>query len=278
MLRAGLVSAALLAACTAAAVLAVPVAAAASPGSYVCSTGSATSPALIPAGSYGSVMVTGSCYMEGTYTIAHGLTVAPGAELDASVYFGFYPYTYGKSCDVSVTVSGGVRVMQGGVLYLGNGEGTGCPSSNDVVNGGITAAGAATFVVHGTTVNGRLSATGGDPGAGCTPSAASPFGTFTDVEDSMLNGGATLSGNSTCWMGFIRNHVNGKVTVSGNTLGDPDAIEIGANTIDGSLACSGNALAFFDINGGGVPTNMFDGSGPFRNTVSGAETGQCAGL
>jgi hypothetical protein len=66
------------------------------------------------------------------------------------------------------------------------------------------------------------------------------------------------------------------VSVNNNTMGDPDAIEIGLNNIHGTLACSGNALAF--PGPGGVPTNSFDGSPPNPNTVTGAETGQCAGL
>jgi hypothetical protein len=49
-----------------------------------------------------------------------------------------------------------------------------------------------------------------------------------------------------------------------------------AATINGGLACSGNALAF--PGPGGVPTNSFDGSPPNPNIVNGSETGQCAGL
>ena len=59
-------------------------------------------------------------------------------------------------------------------------------------------------------------------------------------------------------------------------MGDPDAIEIGLNHIHGTLACSGNALAF--PGQGGVPTNSFDGSPPNPNVVTGARTGQCTGL
>jgi len=83
-------------------------------------------------------------------------------------------------------------------------------------------------------------------------------------------------------MGFIRNHVNGGVSVTNNTLGDPDAIEIGLNVIHGGLACSGNqrdpASPILPLGVGGVPTNSFDGSPANPNTVTGPETGQCAGL
>lgn len=224
----------------------------------------------IPPGSYGSVTVSGLCAIEGTVNISGGLTIAPGAGLDAS----------GPDCNSFVHVSGGVRVMDNGVLFLGNSQGTGCPNSNDLVNGGLQGSNAAAVVVHGTRINGRFSVRGGGGGTSCggmvvqgVPLFTPPF---TDVEDSWINGGASISGMSTCWMGFIRNRVNGGVSVVNNTVGDPDAIEIGLNTINGGLACSGNALAF--PGPGGVPTNSFDGSPPNPNKVNGQESGQCVGL
>jgi hypothetical protein len=224
----------------------------------------------IPPGSYGPVTVSGVCAIEGTVQITGGLTIAPGGGLDAS----------GPDCNSFVHVSGGVRVMDNGVLFLGNSEGTGCPNSNDVVNGGIQGSNAAAVVVHGTTINGGFSVRGGGGGTTCdgmvlqgVPLFNPPF---TDVEDSSINGGASISGMSTCWMGFIRNHVNGGVSVVDNTVGDPDAIEIGLNAINGGLACSGNGLAF--PGPGGLPTNSFDGSPPNPNSVTGQESGQCAGL
>jgi len=67
--------------------------------------------------------------------------------------------------------------------------------------------------------------------------------------------------------------------------GDTDAIEIGLNTIHGGLGCSGNFLnsvvppdTTTPHAPNGVPTNFFDGAGPFPNTVIGPETGQCVGL
>ena len=224
----------------------------------------------IPPGSYGSVTVTGLCSIEGTVTITNGLTIAPGAGLDAQ----------GPDCNSFVHVSGGVRVLADGVLFLGNGEGTGCPNSNDVVNGGLKGMNPLAVVVHGTTMNGGFSVQGGGGGTSCEDAVVQGVDIqtppFTDVEDSHVNGGATIAGMSTCWMGFIRNQSNGRVTVNNNTMGDPDAIEIGLNTINGGLACSGNALAF--PGPGGVPTNSFDGSPPNPNIVNGSESGQCAGL
>lgn len=253
-------------------------------GAYVCSTGTSTSPTLIPAGSYKSVTVTGFCYMQGTVNISGALTVAPGAGLDAAVFFGFGPWDYGEPCNVTVTVGAGIRVGEHGVLYLGNGDGTGCPNSNDVVNGGINANGADEVVVHGTTVNGAFSVSGGGGAASCDPTDRFPFGPYTDVEDSTLNSSLTISGLNTCWIGVARITVGSGVKVVGNETSDTDAIEILGNTIGGSLGCSGNFLNPAVIPDptpnapNGVPTNFADFAGPFPNTVAGAETGQCAGL
>jgi hypothetical protein len=242
--------------------------------SYTCSGG------LIPAGGYGSVTVTGFCFMQGTYTIQGGLTIAPGGALDAA---GLGPYA--EPCNVFVTVGGGVRVQAGGVLYFGNGAGTGCPSSNDVVNGGISSMGGDTVVIHGTTINGGFVANGGGGAGDCNPTPAAPFGSYTNVEDSRINGGLSITNLNTCWIGTIRNLVKGGETVSNNESSDTDAIEINTSTIYGGLNCSGNFLnpavppdTVTPNAPNGVPTNFADGSGPFPNTVIGPSTGQCVGL
>lgn len=226
----------------------------------------------IAPGTYHSLTVTGICLLgPGTYDINGGLTIAPNAGLNAT------------NCDAHVTVSGGIQVSSGALLGLGGSvNGTGCAAdTNDVVHGGLRATQALSVIVHGTTINGGFSVQGGGGWTDCLTNVPGlPFPPFTDIEDSSINGGASISGLTTCWMGFIRVHVNGGVSVNNNEMGDPDAIEIGLNVIHGGLACSGN---FEDPNSttpgpGGVPTNSFDGSPPNPNTVTGQETGQCAGL
>jgi hypothetical protein len=252
---------------------------------YNCSGGTPTTPTLIPAGNYGPVSVTGHCYMHGTYSIRGGLTIAPGASLDGAVFFGTEigpPYSYGTPCDVFANVTGGISVGAGAVLYWGNGADTGCPSSNGVVNGGITSTGGDTVVVHGTTINGGFSANGGGGAGNCLPTAAAPFGSYTNIETSNINGSVSVIGVTTCWIGLIQNVNNGLVTVNNNETSDTDAIEIGLNTIHGGLACSGNFLnpsvpPVLGANNG-LPSNSFDGSPPNPNSVTGSETGQCAGL
>ena len=66
-------------------------------------------------------------------------------------------------------------------------------------------------------------------------------------------------------MGFIRNHVNGSVNLSGNVLADPDGNEYVTNTIHGSLSCFGNS-----------PAPQVGDSEGNRNHVTGAKKGQCA--
>jgi len=228
-----------------------------------CSNGS------IAPGTYSSITVTGFCALDpGTFTVYGGVFLAPNAGLD------------GSNCDSHITIGGGVRVAPGALLFLGGSvNGTGCAAdTNDVVNGGVYAFQSLGVVVHGTTINGGFSVLGGGGGTSCENVPNLPFPPFTDVEDSAINGGAVIAGMNTCWMGFIRVAVNGSVHIDFNTMGDPDSIEIGLNTINGNLGCIGNQIDPAIGGPGGVPTNSFDGSPPNPNVVSGKEFGQCKGL
>jgi len=221
-------------------------------------------------GTYGSVVVTGFCMTTpGVFTIKGSLTIAPNGGLDAT------------NCDSHVTVRDGILVLPGGVLGLGGSvNGTGCAAdTNDVVRGGLHAFLPIGVIVHGTQINDGFAVLGGGGWTDCTKNVPGlPFPPYTDIEDSQINGGASIAGMSTCWMGFIRNQVHGDVRIDNNTMGDPDAIEIGLNTIQGDLHCRGNQIDPAVGGPGGVPTNSFDGSPANPNTVSGEETGQCKGL
>ena len=74
----------------------------------------------------------------------------------------------------------------------------------------------------------------------------------------------TISGYTGFWLGFIRNNVNGQVTLTNNTLGDPDANEYVTNRINGSLVCHGNSPA----------PQVGDSEGQ-PNVVNGAKVDQC---
>jgi hypothetical protein len=233
----------------------------------------------IAPGTYHSLTITGFCSMgAGVFEIKGGLTIAPGGALQAT------------DCASQVIVSGGVSVQRAGLLGLGASstahDGSCAADTNDVVRGGLAANEAVAVIIHGTTINGGFSINGGGGFDDCTKNLpGAPFPPFSNVEDSTINGSASVSGLTTCWIGIIRAHVNGGMTVNNNTLGDTDAIEIGLNVIHGGLSCSGNHLDPAvppDLTtpgaGNGAPTNFFDGVGPNPNTVTGAQTGQCVGL
>lgn len=255
-----------------------PVAAAsnASAGSTACG-GSVVSPGILGSGTYGSVTVTGFCYVPpgSTIVISSGLTVTSAGFLDASGLFDQFFGVPAPTCDRSMTIRGGATVWPGGSLILGDGEGSGCvPNTHTVVNGGLNANGAIDLVIHGVVVNGGLSSIGGGDHGPCDFGA--PTGpTYLAVEDSQINGGATIAGYNACWLGFARNHIDGRVTLMNNVLDDPDAMEIITNTVNGGLACSGNSPAPKASVEGATPS---DPRIPLPNTVTGRETGQCVGL
>ena len=106
------------------------------------------------------------------------------------------------------------------------------------ISGGVHATNPANLQIHFMTINGGIESQGGSGPFG------DPFGvTFTTIEDSQINGGVSITGYNGFWMGFIRNHVAGTVTMRDNTLADPDGNEYVTNTIHGSLHCTGNTPA-----------------------------------
>jgi hypothetical protein len=167
----------------------------------------------------------------------------------------------GASCfsDGGVTIRGGLYVQPGATFVLGSEE---APGDNGTITGGVHATNPANLQIHFMTINGGIDSRGG----------SGPFGgpfdiTWTTIEDSHINGGVNISGYNGFWMGFIRNHVNGAVTLSDNVLADPDGNEYVTNTIHGSLSCYGDSPA--------PQTGDSEGS---ANHVTGAKKGQCAGL
>ena len=205
--------------------------------SLTCSGGDFGAPVMIPSGTYGSLTVTGFCEVESgaTITVTSGLTVAPGAFLVASGILD-HGMTY-PDCNRTITVSGGIRVGNFGSLFLGDGPGSRCdPKTRTTVRGGLSAAGPLFLVVHGVTINGGLSSVGGGDDQPCNW-----FGipTFATVEDSQINGDVTVSGYRACFLGFIRNQVNGTVMLT-NNYEPTDEIDVGANVVHGNLICSGN--------------------------------------
>ena len=161
--------------------------------------------------------------------------------------------------DGGVTVRGGLYVEPGATFVLGDEE---HPGDNGTISGGVHATSPANLQIHFMTINGGIESSGG----------SGPFGgpfdiTWTTIEDSQINGGVSITGYNGFWMGFIRNHVNGAVNLSGNVLADPDGNEYVTNTIHGSLSCFGNSPA----------PQVGDSEGSL-NHVTGAKKGQCASV
>jgi hypothetical protein len=255
------------------AVVAVPAASASTsgPGGTNCA-GTLANPGILGSGTYGSVTITGFCYVPPGSTIVirgEARVKSTGFLLASGLFDQQLGVPGAPTCDRSITIKGGVEVSPGGSLVLGDGEGSGCATrTHTVVNDGLDAHGAIDLIIHGVVLNGGLTSIGGGDHAPCNFDA--PTGpTYATVEDSQINGGATVAGYGACWLGFARNHINGGVRLMNNQLDDPDAMEILANSIHGGLACFGNSPK---------PTNVADGVLFEPNTVTGPRIGQCAGL
>jgi hypothetical protein len=156
-------------------------------------------------------------------------------------------------------IRGGLFIGRGATFVLGDEE---LPGDNGAVSGGVHATGAASVQIHFLRIDGGVDIHGGAGPEG------GPFDiTWNAIEDNWINGGATVEGYDGFWFGFIRNHVNGSVNLDDNVLPDPDGNEYVTNVIRGSLNCSGNS-----------PAPQVGDSEGSPNQVTGAKTGQCAGL
>src|ERR1700757_3780263 len=78
-----------------------------------CSGGAPNSPTPIPPGSYGSMTVTGVCFVAGAAQVTGGLTIGPNAVL-------FATDSPGCAQIAHLDVSGGIRVQSNGILFLGD--------------------------------------------------------------------------------------------------------------------------------------------------------------
>ena len=100
-----------------------------------------------------------------------------------------------------------------------------------------------------------------DPNLAFTP-------VYTDFEDATIGGNFNISGLTSCWLGSLRDQIGGSATWNNNTMGDPDAMEIGSDLINGNMACFGNSE-------GGTAGVQFGDGGAAPSTVGGWGLGQC---
>ncbi len=245
---------------------------------------------IIPQGTYGSIIITGTCYMPaGNITIRGDLNIAPGALLDA-VTPG--DPTGAPVVPATVVVGGNVNVGWGGVLLFGCSPNISCSNppgvTYDHIAGNLTGYGALGVVVHSVAVGGNISLLGGGGGAAAAncsavtmpqsgPLPPAPWSqdpnlaftpVYSDVEDATVGGNFTMSGLTSCWLGSLRDQIGGSASWVNNTMGDPDAMEIGSNVINGNMTCFANSA-------GGTSGVQFGDGGAAPSTVGGLGIGQC---
>jgi hypothetical protein len=212
----------------------------------VCSGG------VIAPGVYYSLTVTGFCMTpnSGYVYVQTDLTVEPGALLDA--------ITLGQ-----LNVQRNLIVGAGGALGLGCSPEAGCPgTTRDSVGGKLMADSPAALIIHSSTLGG-ISSIGGSAEVDCGGEGPA----YSTFEDNHIKGSVNVTGYTGCWFGFIRNNVQGSVTLNDNTLADPDAMEIVTNWITGSLSCAGN-----------TPAPQVGDSAGAPNIVGGGKFGQCTSV
>jgi hypothetical protein len=242
----------------------------------------------IPAGTYGSIVVTGVCYTPaGNVTVRGDLTVAPGALLDAATQG---DPTASPVVPATVVIGGNVFVGKGAALILGCSPNIFCSNppgiTYDRIGGNLTGIGALGVVVHSASIQGNVSLFGGGGGVNCnstpvtapsTVGAPAPWSedasldftpVYSDFEDVSIGGDLSVIGLQSCWLGSLRDQVGGSATFVNNTLADPDAMEVGSNLIASSMICSGNSA-------GGVSTVQFGDGGAAPNMVGRWAFGQC---
>lgn len=240
------------------------IASAGKPGAGTCSGGAPGfgNAAVIPAGSYTGLTVTGYCvFGPGTMTINGKLTIADGAQLN----------DHASGMAESVHVTGNVTVGNGAVLGLGDYN----PFSHEsaVVDGNVTAHQPETLYLGGMTVHGNVVSNGGG-----NPASERNF----PFKDNTVDGNVIIQGWHGFWFGVIRVTVGGNVIVaktSGTQVGLPDtdfegildSTEVVSNVIEGNLICHGNT----------PPAQIGDAildPGNGLNTVGGNAIGECADL
>jgi hypothetical protein len=262
-------------------------------GDYTCSGGTLQplNPSIIQPGTYRSITVTGNCLIPGgTVTVRGNVTVQKNAVLVVNLPGG--PTM--PEDDATLNVGGSAFVGQGATLILGCAPSFGCKNStHSVIQGSLVANGALGMLLHSDTIIGSLSVTGGGgKNYDCIPPKTGLFGAFgspvyTTFEDGAIGGDASFADYKSCWLGFARANVGGKLSYSHIILGDPDGVEILASVINGNLSCVGNLLvdvskkpAVYKLHN---PWDSADLSTtgslfprhPEPNTVYGKRAGQC---
>ncbi len=215
---------------------------------YTCSGGTLQplNPSIIAPGNYKSLTVTGNCFIPGGTTNVRGnVSIHRNAVLVVNA-----PAGGGMpEDDATLNVGGSVSVGQGASLILGCAPSFGCANTtHSVIQGNLDADGALGLLLHGDTILGNLSVTGGGgKNYDCIPPATGLFGAFgspvyTTFEDGTIGRNASFTDYKSCWLGFARAYVGGNLSYTHIILGDPDGVEILASVVNGNLSCHRNLL------------------------------------
>ncbi len=219
----------------------------------------------IAAGTYASLRIAGICTLDaGDVHVKGDVTITGTGGLNAG---------FGGS---NITVAGDLIVKSNGLLVLGcepeaficfndPDQTNGTLSTNDRIAGSLLATRGLLVVVHHSHLGAVIQSSGGG-GVTCSVFPLGPDGppAYTDYEDNVIRGNASVVGLRTCWSGFIRNWVGGSVTYTDNVLADPDANEVVTNVIRHNLVCTANS-----------PKVQVGDSGGSPNKVGGHALGQC---
>jgi hypothetical protein len=238
-------------------------------------------PQALPAGTYGTLVVTGVCDVSaGRVSVAGSVTVEAGAALVSA--YGLADGIAGTTS--GLTIGGDLTAASGAALVLGCDpvhfpclDGAGASTSVTTVDGDLSAVDPLGVVVHDGVIRGDLRSTGGGGGATCAgngPPARDVFydlpgsggAVYSDLEDTVVQGNLWFTGLTTCWFGALRDRIWGSATYSDITLTDPDGNEILNSKVHGNMICQDDS-----------PALQFGDSGQSDpNLVGGYGSGQCS--
>lgn len=228
------------------------------PTAYTCS-GTLTTPAFIPSGTYSSLtMPPGSiCEIPGPkpVTVLSGVTLQDGSGLATGVTANaadlkivgdvtLQPdslFVAGlKNERHPVNILGQVTVMSGALFYLGT-ERPGKPPFASI-QGSVTAQDPSAVVIQNTTIGGPVSVLGGGATNAIVEALShnAPETNYTDFEDDQINGGITEVDYGGVWAGVIRSILSGSLAFANNSEQTIDEYDIGSDIISGSAYCADN--------------------------------------
>jgi hypothetical protein len=255
---------------------------AAPPTVFTCS-GTATSPGVVPAGSYLALRFPPStfCQINGPDEVSVHSPLQLGPDAGLALFGGslsvsgsltlahdaaFAAFTNSTPVDIQ----GPVTVLKNAFFLLGT-ETPGGPIFARI-HGPVTGLGESSVQVHNTRVSGPVTLLeGGGVNAHAQMSSGGFPTNFNDLEDNQIHGPVTMSGYHGVWGGIIRNVIRGPMIFTHNKQAVIDEWDIGSNLINGFALCSDNV----------PPPNMGQSRGApsiVRGPTLGDQAATCTGV